>query len=170
MLPNRHKKAGFTLIEIAAALMVFGLLSVTILVVQGHMAHRARVFLETFQDLAEAKRARLKLERDQQLTKKERIEIPGVTHVSYQFATISEKSSLHNFSKMVGIGMIDIKHPTSRVGGFTDHFFSIVPLPIELKSPAKTAKDTKPLESQKPEKPGVSKLTVGRQTAGKKNG
>lgn len=169
MSPNRHKKAGFTLVEIAAALMVFGLLSVTILVVQGRMAHRARIFLEIFQDLAEAKRARLKLERDQQLTKKERIEIPDLAHVSYHFTSISEKSTLHSFSKMVGIGMVDISHPNSRVGGFTEHFFSIVPLPIELKSSAKTAKDTKPLEPSKPEKPGVSKLTVGRQTAGKKN-
>lgn len=121
--------------------MVFALLSVTILVAQGYMTRRARIFIETFQDMAEAKNMRIKLEREQRLTQKERIDIPEVMPLSYQFMSIPEKSTLHAFAKTCGIGMIDIKHPN----GFTDRFFSIVPLPIEKK------------ESKTPEKQGNKK-------------
>lgn len=127
---NRHKKEGFTLIEIAAALMVFAVLSITILVAQGHMTRRARAFVDAYQDLVEAKNARLKLERDGKLGQKERIDIPGMVPLSYEFRNITQKSSLHSFSKACGFGLMDAK----MFNGSIDRFFSIVPLPIETKT------------------------------------
>jgi len=144
---NRHKKAGFTLIEIVVALVVFTLLSVTVLMTQGFMKRSARVFLESFEDVLETKNVQVMLEREQRLNQKEKIEIHDVIPLSYQLSGINEKSALHTFSKTCGIGLFEVKRPN----GFVDRFFSIVPLPIEKKTLEKSS-EGKPVEQPKSEK------------------
>ena len=130
MSSNPHKKAGFTLIETVMALGVFALLSVAVLMAQGVMKRSARIFLESFEDVVQAKNGRIMLEREQRLNQKERIEIPEVIPLSYQLSIINAKSSLQPFVKSCGVGLFEVKRPS----GFVDRFFSLVPLPIEKKT------------------------------------
>ncbi len=144
MSPNRHKKAGFTLIETVMALVVFALLSVAVVMAQGIVKRNARIFLESFEDVTQTKNAQVMLEREQRLNQKEKIELPEVIPLSYQFSAINAKSSLQPFVKTCGIGLFEVKRPS----GFVDRFFTVVPLPIEKKTVQAEKGETKAADTK----------------------
>lgn len=162
MSSNRHRSAGFTLIEVLMALVVFALLSMTVLLTQGLTSRQARHFFESFEDAVEVRRVEVRLEREQRLNQKEKFESSEPIPISYQLTGITQKSELRAFAKVCSIGLFEVTHRD----GSINRSFVIVPLPIEKSTPVPKGKEQpKPAEKQAEKAPAAKKPAATQETA-----
>lgn len=140
---SRHKKAGFTFIEIVAALLVFSFLSTAIFVSQGSIVQRAHRLFDSFQAVVGVNNIFVQLDRDGRLVaeegKENKIEIADPVPLRYEMRKISEKSALKDFEH-AALGFFEMQK-TATGPIFIDRQLMIVTLPLKPEEPSDKEKE-----------------------------